>query len=147
MNNKNGMMKKIVLPAIPILAPFLSLAQRDNGMPNAEDVFNTIASIAVVALLMAFILVIMKRVMDNRLKNKIIEKGIPDFVTLPLFQSTAPDQRSVTIKWALLLAGLGAAFTIIHYTLPLGIHSLAILAFCLSASFLCYYLFLKKESR
>ena len=139
-------MKKIVLLAFPILAPFLSLAQRDNGKLNSEEV-SILASIAVVGLFMLFILVIMKRVMDNRLKNKIVEKGIPDSVTLPLFQSTAPDQRSVTIKWTLLLAGLGAAFTIIHYTLPLGIHSLAIMAFCLSASFLCYYLFLKKESR
>jgi len=45
------------------------------------------------------------------------------------------------------LTGIGLGLTIINYTLPLGIHSFAIIAFSIAASFLGYFLFLKQDEK
>jgi hypothetical protein len=64
-----------------------------------------------------------------------------------LLQTKGVDNRQQVIKWVSLLAGLGAGFTIINYTQPVGYHSLAILAFSISISFLGYYFFLKQSEK
>jgi hypothetical protein len=83
--------------------------------------------------------------MEYRLKNKIVERGIPENVASSILQTNPKEDRNTNIKWAAILAGLGAGFTIIYYTLPLGIHSLAIMAFSVAASFLSYFFFLKQS--
>jgi hypothetical protein len=62
-------------------------------------------------------------------------------------QTNPNENRNVNIKWFAVLTGLGAGLTIIYYTLPFGIHSLAIMAFCIAASFLAYFFFLKYSEK
>jgi hypothetical protein len=96
---------------------------------------------------MLFILAIMKRVLENRVKNKIIDKGVSENLAASILQSDPAESTNSNFKWFAILAGLGVALTIIYYTQPLGIHSLAIMAFCLAAAFLGYFIFLRVTSK
>ena len=140
-------MKKIISIAIIAGMPIIANAQ-NSSMPGIDkDVFNVCATIFVVGLFMIFILAIIKRIMDYRIKNKIVEKGIPENIVSSILQTGPKENRNTNIKWFALLAGIGIALTIIYYTLPLGIHSLAIMAFCIAASFLGYYFFLRQSEK
>lgn len=146
-NIKTDEMKKIISIATGIASPFFVNAQ-STGTPYIDQgIFNICATIFVVGLFMIFILVIIKRVMDYRLKNKIVEKGVPENIVSSILQTNPKEDRNINIKWFSILVGLGAGLTIIYYTLPLGIHSLAIMAFCIAASFLGYYFFLKQSEK
>lgn len=140
-------MKKIINIAVIVAAPIFSNAQSGNSQVMDKEVFNICATIFTVGLFMIFILVIIKRVMDYRIKNKIVEKGIPDSIASSVLQTSPRENRNINIKWFALLAGIGIGLTIINYTLPLGIHSLAIMVFCVAASFLGYYFFLKQSEK
>lgn len=140
-------MKQIISIVAIIAAPFVVNAQNINNSTIDKEIFNVCATIFVVGLFMIFILVIIKRVMDYRLKNKIVEKGIPEDVISSILRTNPKEDRNINIKWFAILTGLGAGLTIIYYTIPLGIHSLAIMAFCIAASFLSYFFFLKQSER
>jgi drug/metabolite transporter (DMT)-like permease len=142
-------MKKIIvmcLGAITI-APSTAIAQdsysnQNNGL-NME-VFNITATIFVVILVMIFILTILKRMLEFRLKNKIADKGISESIASSILQAEAKVDSTINIKWFFLLAGMGAGLTIVNYTLPLGIHSMAIMSFSIALSFLGYHYYLKR---
>lgn len=140
-------MKKTINITAIIATPFVANAQNINSPAIDKEIFNVCATIFVLGLFMIFILVILKRIMEHRLKNKIIEKGIPENIVSSILQTNPKEDRNANIKWFAILAGLGAGLTIIYYTLPLGIHSLAIMAFCIAASFLGYFFFLKRSER
>lgn len=140
-------MKKIISIVATITAPFVVNAQNINNPGIDKEIFNACASIFVVGLFMIFILAILKRSMDYRLKNKIVEKGIPENIISSILQTNPKEDRNINIKWVAILTGLGVGLTIIYYTLPLGIHSLAIMAFCIAASFLAYFFFLRQSEK
>ncbi len=125
-----------------IFTPCLASAQNNYPFQMDENVFNAIASIFVLGLVLLFILSIVKRLLDSRLKNKIIEKGIPENAITAILKPNSKENEN--IKWFVILTGLGVAFTLINYTLPLGFHSIAIMAFSLAGSFLGYYFISKK---
>jgi hypothetical protein len=101
----------------------------------------------VVGLFMWFVLTIIKQIMNYRLKNKVIEKAIPEQIVTSLFETDGKEHKNANIKWFAILTGIGVGLTIVYYTLPLGIHSLAIIAFCMAASFLSYFIFLKRTEK
>jgi len=140
-------MKKKLLIAAACSLPMLSMAQNPYGNGLNMEVFRTIAVIFVVGLFMVFILAIIKRFMDFRIKNKIVDKGVPENIITSLMEPVPHENRNSNIKWFMLLTGLGTALILIYWQLPLGIHSLAILAFSLAASFLGYYLFLRQVEK
>ncbi len=140
-------MKKIISTIVTAGTPLAVNAQAFSSTPVDRDIFNICATIFVVGLFMAFILAILKRIIDYRLKNKIVEKGIPENIVSSILQTNPEEDRNVNIKWFSILAGLGTGLIIINYTQPLGIHSLAIMAFSISLSFLGYYLFIKQSKK
>jgi hypothetical protein len=133
-------MKKIITFLILVFAVTAANAQGTDSM-RPEQV-RIVASIFTVALFMLFILQILKRVLDYRLKNKIVDKGIPESIASSILQTETIGEKEINIKWFALLAGTGVGLIIVNYTQPLGIHSLAIMALSVSASFLGYYFFL-----
>lgn len=147
MKLKMNKMKKIIYIVAIAATPIMANAQNNNIQGINEDVFNACAAIFTAGLFMIFILAIIKRIMDYRIKNKIVEKGIPENIASSILQTSPNENRNTNIKWFALLTGIGAGLTIIYYTLPLGIHSLAIMAFCIAASFLGYYFFLKQSEK
>jgi hypothetical protein len=140
-------MKKFLTLVVVLLSSLALNAQPTVSSGIDHDVFNICATIFVIGLFMLFILTIMKRIVDFRLKNKIIEKGIPESLVTSILQVNPKEDRNINIKWFSVLAGLGVALTIINYTMPIGIHSLAIMAFCIAASFLGYFFFIKYSEK
>jgi hypothetical protein len=140
-------MKKIISTAAIVIAPLTLSAQDVNSEHMNMEVFNVISTIFVVGLFMVFIMNVMKRVIDFRLKRKIIEKGIPESLAASIIQTNPKEDRNINVKWFAILAGLGVALTIINYTQPIGIHSMAILAFSIAASFLGYYFFTREADK
>jgi hypothetical protein len=141
-------MKKIATTTIIAATGFAAHAQgRVVSIQDERPMLEVLGTITLVAMVMFTILTLFKRVMDYRLKNKLIDKGISDAAIASILQVDPNENRNVNIKWFAILAGIGTALTIIYYTQPLGIHSLAIMAFCLSISFLGYYFFLKQSGK
>ena len=132
-------MKKLII-IISTISPLIVQAQEGQELYKPE-VFRTISVIFIVSLCMWLLLAIMKR-----LKNKIVDKGVPDSIISSVLKTNPAEDLNSNIKWCAILMGLGVALTAIHYTQPLGIHSLAIMAFCMAGSFLGYFFFLKQSA-
>lgn len=139
-------MKKLVSIVVFSLSVFAVNAQQDRGSIDVK-VLNTCAAIYAASLGVAFILVIMKRLFEYRLKNKIVEKGLPENLVASILQAGTSEEKNSNVKWFAILTGAGIGLTFIYYTQPLGIHSLAIMSFSIAASFLGYYLFIRKTSK
>ncbi|WP_428656410.1 hypothetical protein [Runella sp.] len=140
-------MKKILNFISLLTVSYTVQAQEATASGVDEDVFNITASIFTLALVMLFFLSVMKRLLDHRIKKRIVEKGVPESVASALLHVNPKEDRNSNIKWFTILMGIGIALTIIHYTLPLGIHSLAIMAFCVAGSFLSYFFFSKYSEK
>lgn len=137
-------MKKSVYTSAALVLPFLAGAQNIDDRGLNREVFNAIAIIFVISLLMLFTISMIKLFLSNRLKSKIIDKGVPESIISQLMEQKPKNDNHANIKWFAILTGLGTALTAIYYTQPLGIHSLAIMSFCIAAAFLGYYFFEKK---
>lgn len=142
-------MKKTLIAITTITTTFMANAQNSIGESSVsqKEIFEVTASLILTAIIMFTFLVIIKRYMDFRLKNKIIDKGISETAITSLLQINPNDTKNNNFKWFLILIGIGTALTIIYNTLPIGIHSLAIMAFSIAASFLAYYFFLSKSEK
>jgi H+/Cl- antiporter ClcA len=142
-------MKKIII-AVPVLAICMPVQAQNLNFGNNwslnMEAFRMITFTIVLILFMTFILNVLKKIFEYRLKNKIVNKGIPQDVASSILQTSEGDNKNAPVKWFALLAGLGVGLTIVNYTLPLGIHSLAIMSFSIAFSFLGYFLFLKKTN-
>jgi hypothetical protein len=142
-------MKKILSLIIMTALSSLAVAQgtnTPNDMGINEDVFNISATIFVVILVMIFIVSVLKQMLDYRIKNRIVEKGVSENLASSILQS---DTRSgeANIKWFSLLTGIGIGLMIVNYTLPLGIHSIAIMSFTIAVSFLGYHQYLNRSKK
>lgn len=141
-------MKKRLLIAIILFAPFAVNAQFLYEMPNgrtfSKQLFEIPAMILIFYLVTVFILTIIKLILDHRLKMKMIDKGVSDKVAEQFLQPNKQDVKSQTIKWFFVLAGIGVGLTFTSIFLPVGVHSIAIMAFSLAISFIGYYTYLKR---
>ncbi|MEO5643694.1 MAG: hypothetical protein ABIQ40_06640 [Bacteroidia bacterium] len=136
-------MKKTFLTIIAIAPTLVANAENNNISTVDKDILVMIGMLIVIALISFTILTIIKRWMEYRLKNKLIDKELSENVINSILQDGTNRNKNSNIKWFAILAGVGTALTIINYTLPLGIHSIAIMTFSVSASFLSYFFFLK----
>ena len=144
-------MKKLLTITAAILLCFVVNAQDYNHnivMQYNMDIFNICASIFVVGMFMLFIITIMKKIFEHRLKNKIVDKGISENVAHSILDTRSAEQsKYANVKWFAILAGLGIGLLGVNYTQPLGFHSLAIMAFSISVSFFGYYLFIRNAGK
>jgi len=145
-------MKKILAIIPASLVGYMVNAQ-DNGQPvylmrYDSEMFQIAATIFVVGMFMYFIITIMKRIFEHKLKNKIVDKGISENIAHSILETkTTEDNKYANVKWFAILAGIGMGLTGVNYTQPLGFHSLAIMAFSISLSFLGYYLFIRNAEK
>lgn len=139
-------MKKIISTSAFTLTAVLANAQdRENEIDRS--IFNAVSVIFVIILFMVFIVTILKMFLENRMKHKIIDKGVSETAASSLLQTTPKNDQHTSIKWFCLLAGIGGGLMIVNYTQPLGIHSLATMAFSISLGFLGYYFFTKQRNQ
>jgi hypothetical protein len=139
-------MKKIIAIATVCSASFTAHAH-DGGFEYNEELFQIAAAIFVVGMFMYFIINIMKQIFEHRLKNKIVDKGISENIAQSILETKTGASKYANIKYFAILAGIGIGLTGVNYTQPLGFHSLAIMAFSISLSFLGYYLFIRNAEK
>jgi hypothetical protein len=138
-------MKKIITTVVATIGIITVHAQGNSEFDRSN--INTIAAIFVMLAIMGFILAIIKKIIDYRLKNKIVDKGISENIASSILQTTPHEGINANIKWFAILAGIGAGLMIVNYTKPLGFHSVAIMAFSISLSFLGYYFFIRQAGK
>ncbi len=144
-------MKKIATLSSILLISVAANAQGDfETFRDREfnfDFLHTTGVLIGIFLFTSFFLAIIRLFLDSRLKSKMIEKGVSETVVEQFLQPTNRDSKSVAIKWFLILACIGLGLSLVNMTLPIGIHSIAIMAFSISLSFLGYYFFIKKANK
>ncbi|MFT3823841.1 MAG: hypothetical protein QM731_07965 [Chitinophagaceae bacterium] len=145
-------MKKIAFITTSLLASVAAMAQEDtkeSGLSNGNimELSRIVAVLSVVVLIAGFIIAVIKQLLEYRVKNKMIDKGVPESVVTQFLQPTEKDTKQVSIKWVTTLTGIGVALLLINATQPIGLHSLAIMAFCIAASFLAYYFYIKQTEK
>lgn len=92
-----------------------------------------------------FILSLIKSILDYRLKSRMIERGVSEVLAKQFVGSQKADLKNRAFKWFAILSGIGTGLIIIYSTQPVGLHSLAIMAFCVAIGFLAYYFFEKNQ--
>lgn len=144
-------MKKIALLSGTLLLSLALSAQENisNYDPFRDREFiEKFAQAAAVVLVIYFIsnffLSLIKLFLDYKLKNKMMDKGASETTIHQLLQPQKKDSRITAVKWAIIVGGIGLGFTLMLLVPPFGIHSVMIMSFCISLSFLCYYYFIKK---
>jgi len=141
-------MKKISITFSAIAISVAANAQ-DNGEPLIDrslvyDVVHICSVLLIIYVITTFVLQMVKQNFDYRIKSKIIEKGTPEDVASKLLQGDKKDTRQTLLQWIFVMAAIGVGLTIINLSRPFGLHSLAIMAFSISAGFLGYYVFVKR---
>lgn len=143
-------MKKLLI-FVMLVAPLASKAQEIWELPGGGRMTSKVLEISAIILILylgiTFIITIVKSILDHRLKSQMIEKGVPDKIVEQFLQPADMDTKSQAMKWFLILAGLGVGLALINFTLPFGIHSISIMAFCLALSFLGYYFFIRQSGK
>ncbi|RYY13316.1 MAG: hypothetical protein EOO04_32095 [Chitinophagaceae bacterium] len=109
-----------------------------------EKTFQATAIVVVIYLISNFFLSVIKLFLDYKLKNKMMDKGAPENIISQFLRPQKKDSRITAVKWAIIVGGIGLGFTLMLLFPPFGIHSVMIMSFCISLSFLCYYFFIKK---
>jgi hypothetical protein len=139
-------MKKSLIVAFLLASVTVASAQNRYGI-QTNELMRVIAILTVMIIIVLFILTFLKYILESRLKNRIIDKGITENLATSILQTTKKDDKLQTIKWFCLLAATGAGLMWVYYTLPLDIHSVAIMAFSLSLGYLGYYFILKQQEK
>ncbi len=136
-------MKKIILALLILTSTVSAYAQEapgpliDRGL--VYDTVNMCGIILVIYLISAFILQLLRQNFDYRLKSKIVEKGTDENTVSKLVQPDKKDSRNTLLQWFCTLIGIAIGFTIMKFTQPFGLHSLAIMAFSVAAGLGVYY--------
>ena len=123
------------------------VAHANGNVRISEEMVQVSAAIFVVGMFMYFIISVLKRILEHRLKNRIIDKGISESIATSILETNSGENKNANIKWFAILAGIGIGLTGVNYSQPLGFHSLAIMAFSISLSFLGYYFFIKRTEK
>jgi hypothetical protein len=141
-------MKKQILLFIVITMPLMVFADDyhfTEGTSFSRQLFEIPATLFAAWLLITFLISMVRLVLDNRLKVKMIEKDVSDKVAAQMLQPTKSDTRGQAFKWFMILAGTGIGLGLVSINLPFGIHSIAILVCCLSLSYLGYFFYIKRS--
>jgi|SRR5579872_7282334 len=141
-------MKKTFL-IMTLLGGSLATYAQDKPEPLVDrslisDILSTTAIVFVVYLLADFIVRIIRHNFDYRLKSKIVDKQTPEGVITQLVQPEQTSTRRAVLQWFCTLLGVGIGFALMAATEPVGLHSLAIMAFSVAAGLGVYYFLGKK---
>ena len=140
-------MKRILISTVILLAAFCANAQDLDPLRENARLYEIVATSRLLGTISVYaiaILLFLRLILDYRIKEKLIEKGAPEAVISQLLSSTGKGGNNVNIKWFFIFAGIGIGLGLVYLSRPVGIHSLAIMSLFISASFLGYYLFVRR---
>ncbi|MGC4036892.1 MAG: hypothetical protein QM764_21895 [Chitinophagaceae bacterium] len=138
-------MKRIIAFLVLFSLSAVLHAQDNNYDPFHDSTFifdslNICAILLVIYLVTSFIIQILRHSFEARLKNRIIDKSVPEEIVSQLLQpESKKEKRNYILQWFCILTAIGIGFTAMALTRPFGLHSLAILAFSIAAGFGGYY--------
>lgn len=104
------------------------------------DAFHIGATIFLLYLCFNFVLELLQRNLDHRIKSRAIAAGSSETMVSLLLAKKRKDLRRGALAWICVLLAIGLGLSIINLTLPFGLHSVAILAFSIGAGLLAFYL-------
>jgi len=110
------------------------------------DIFKIAVIIFIIAMVMFFLLTILRKTLDHKLKSKIIDRAVSEDLASSILRNGPGSDKQGNLKWFSILTGIGVGLFIVNYTLPLGVHSFATMAISIAMSFLFYQLYLQKSS-
>jgi hypothetical protein len=109
-----------------------------------ESITQIVFPILFISFLIFMLSSLVKYFLDVRLKNKLIDRGMSEQLLAYLSSKNGQEKQNETIKLAILFCGIGTGLTMIYFTAPVHIHSLAIMAFSLGVSYLAYFFYLRR---
>jgi hypothetical protein len=117
----------------------------NSGWNGFDLQFWRIAGIVlIIAIGVSFILVVIKLLLDHRLKSKLVEKDLPDERVRLILGSGLQPLKEAALKWSLTAAGTAAGLLIAGIAETGPALSMAFIAAGIAASFGLYYLITKK---
>lgn len=108
------------------------------------DIYKVIVIIFIIVLIMWFIIKILKNILDHKLKNRIIDKEIPQDLASSILQTESNNEIHNSIKWFTILISTGGGLFVTNQYLPLGLHSIGIMVISIAIGFLAYSIYLKR---
>lgn len=143
-------MKKI-LPIAIFLSASLAASAEDLEFSQPfripQEYISMSAIIFVVYLIMRFILTITRMIMDHRVKDKLLEKEVPENLVIQYLQPTNKGPKNETIKWVTIFLSIGIGLLLVSRFEPFGLHSLAIMSFSVAGGFWAYNYFTRKAGK
>ena len=141
-------MKKTIVFAAALFGSLVAVAQ-DKPEPLIDrnfifDFIHIIAVFVIIYLISSFILKLVRSNFDFRLKSKMLERQTAENVVGQLVQPDRVNPLNTILQWICTLAAVGFGFMLIELTEPYGLHSLAIMAFCVAAGLGLYYYFAQR---
>lgn len=107
------------------------------------DVYKVILVILIIVMIMLFIMKILRTMLDHKLKNRIIDKEIPQELASSILQTESNCETHISIKWFIILICTGVGLFIANQYLPLGLHSIGVMIISIAIGFLGYSIYLK----
>lgn len=142
-------MKKAIIAAAILTSTIVANAQdKQEPLIDREMIFDLVhicAVVLVIYLVSSFILQLIRQNLDYRLKSKIIEKQPDENVVAQLVPVDKTTSANTILQWFCTLLGIAIGFMFMAVTQPLGLHSLAIMAFSVAAGLGIYYLFTRRN--
>jgi len=140
-------MKKIIFIVLALGGALTAKAQGNDLVPDSQRqlVMNGTV-ILLIYLASSFVLKAIRSIQDYRLKNKIIESGLPGELASQYLRSDLHENKNQAVKIVCVLTGAGLGLSVISYIIPPVIAMLAIMSFSIAAGFLAYSIYLKITS-
>jgi 1,4-dihydroxy-2-naphthoate octaprenyltransferase len=144
-------MKKLSLTSITILLGIAAQAQTTENFDPLKDrdfIFEVLhigTTLVAIYFIASFILQIFKTGMNTRIKNRMLDKGTEENIVKELLQPDKKENKNYVLQWFFIMLAIGIAFLLLMLTSPFGLHSLAIIAFCIAAGFGAYYYFTRQD--
>jgi hypothetical protein len=85
--------------------------------------------------------------LDHKVKGKLLEKDVPENIIVQYLQPAKKGVRNESVKWVIIFTSIGLGLLLISWFEPFGLHSLAIMSFCIAGGFWSYNYFSKKVEK
>ena len=144
-------MKKAVVFAAALCGSLSAFAQdKPEPLVNREfffDLIHIIAVLLVIYLISSFILQLFRSHFDYRLRSKMLERQTDENIVGQLVRPEKVNPLNTVLQWICTLTSVGLGFILIGATQPFGLHSLAIMAFCVAGGLGLYYVLVQRAKK
>lgn len=136
-----------MLGTVSTFAQSLTAESKPGGLElEPGSMTDVLLPILLISFLVFMLITLIKYFLEFRLKNKLIDKGMGEQLSTYLSEKNPKERQNEAMKLAILFCGIGSGLLLTYVTAPINIHSLAIMAFSLGASYFAYFFYLKKQN-